>query len=145
MGRFIIDDSSAESKKGINAVQRCSVENQKGAIAVQSVAIVPFWFWTEHLWTALMPFLPSADELWRKSWVLCCTICIFREVCVHVILMKATCVSFYTRFLHKMNPGYQIIFPGDAAAGKPVIHKGQVQPIMLKVERKGGNKWVRFY
>ena len=27
--------SSVESQKGINAVQRCSIENQKGNIAVQ--------------------------------------------------------------------------------------------------------------
>ena len=33
---------SAESKKGINTVQRCSIENQKGTIAVQSLVIVPF-------------------------------------------------------------------------------------------------------
>ena len=35
--------SSAESKKGINAVQRCSVQNQKAAIARLCVAIMPFW------------------------------------------------------------------------------------------------------
>ena len=34
--------ASAESKKDINDVQRCSVENQKGAIAVQSLAIAAF-------------------------------------------------------------------------------------------------------
>ena len=37
-----INNLSAESKKGIDAVQRCSVENQKGAIAVQSLVIAPF-------------------------------------------------------------------------------------------------------
>ena len=31
------DDIVAESQKGINAVQRCSAANQKGAIAVQSL------------------------------------------------------------------------------------------------------------
>ena len=31
------DISSVESYKGVNAVQRCSVEDQKGAIAVQSL------------------------------------------------------------------------------------------------------------
>ena len=36
------------------AVQRCSVENQNGAIVV--MAIAPFWFSTEHLWTAITPF-----------------------------------------------------------------------------------------
>ena len=29
--------SSAESQKGINAVQRCSIENQKGTIAIDFV------------------------------------------------------------------------------------------------------------
>ena len=35
--------SSAEGKKGINAFQRCSVENQKGAIARLCTAIAAFW------------------------------------------------------------------------------------------------------
>eukprot|EP00057_Strongylocentrotus_purpuratus_P023121 XP_011677595.1 PREDICTED: LOW QUALITY PROTEIN: eukaryotic translation initiation factor 2D [Strongylocentrotus purpuratus] len=47
------------------------------------------------------------------------------------------------KFLHKMNPGYQILFPSDLSAKvQPRIHKGQVQPIILKLERKGGNKWI---
>ena len=29
--------SSAENQKGVNADQRCSIENQKGAIAIDSV------------------------------------------------------------------------------------------------------------
>ena len=29
--------SSVESQKGVNGVQRCSIENQKGAIALQSL------------------------------------------------------------------------------------------------------------
>ena len=29
--------SSAENQKGVNAVQRCSVENQKGAISIDFV------------------------------------------------------------------------------------------------------------
>ena len=29
--------SSVESQKGINVIQRCSIENQKGAIPVQSL------------------------------------------------------------------------------------------------------------
>ena len=29
--------SSVESQKGVNSVTRCSIENQKGAIAVQSL------------------------------------------------------------------------------------------------------------
>ena len=32
----------AESKKGINAVQRCSFQNQKGAVARLCTAIAPF-------------------------------------------------------------------------------------------------------
>ena len=36
-GSEISDISSVESQKGINDVQRCSVKNQKGAIAVQSL------------------------------------------------------------------------------------------------------------
>ena len=46
-------------------LQRCSVENQKGAIAVQSIymAIAPFWFSTEHLWSAITPFRLSTDDI----------------------------------------------------------------------------------
>ena len=33
-----------ENKKGINTVQHCSIENQKGTIAKNFVVIVPFWF-----------------------------------------------------------------------------------------------------
>nr|XP_054764505.1 eukaryotic translation initiation factor 2D-like [Lytechinus pictus] len=51
--------------------------------------------------------------------------------------------QLFTRFLHKMNPGYQIVFPGELPAGvQPQIHKGQVQPIILKLDRKAGNKWI---
>ena len=36
---------SAESQRGINAVQRCSIENQKGAIAIDFIQWeAPFWF-----------------------------------------------------------------------------------------------------
>ena len=39
-----------------------SVENQKGAITVQQcMAIAPFWFSTEHLWSAITPF-------WLFNW-----------------------------------------------------------------------------
>ena len=47
----------------LHKVQRQVSSNQKGAITVQSLVIAPFWFWTEHLWTVLMPFLLSADNL----------------------------------------------------------------------------------
>ena len=61
-----ISISSVESQKGIIkkiAFQRCSVENQKGAIAcTKSMAIAPFWFSAEHLWSAITPFwLSTAD------------------------------------------------------------------------------------
>ena len=46
--KYLEMNSSAESKKGINAVQRCSIENQKGVIATLRTAIVPFWFSMEH-------------------------------------------------------------------------------------------------
>ena len=47
--------SSAESQKGINAVQWCSIENQKSTIAIDfCTAIAPFWFWIEHLWTTII-------------------------------------------------------------------------------------------
>ena len=32
-----VGTSSAENQKGVNAVQQCSVENQKGAIAIDFV------------------------------------------------------------------------------------------------------------
>ena len=42
-----ISISSAESQKGVNAVQQCSVENQKGATAIDYehllILIAPFW------------------------------------------------------------------------------------------------------
>ena len=34
---IVISISSAENQKGINAVQRCSIENQKGTIAIDFV------------------------------------------------------------------------------------------------------------
>ena len=44
--------TSVEGQKGIITVQRCSLENQKGAIAVlvKSMAIAPFWFSTELMY-----------------------------------------------------------------------------------------------
>ena len=63
--------SSVESQKGINDVQRCSVENQKGTVAVQShrcfykvyMVITPFWFSMEHLWIEIAPFWLSTDDM----------------------------------------------------------------------------------
>ena len=57
--------SSVESQKGIIADQRCSIENQKGAIAILCTAIAPFWFSSEHLWnwSAITPFWLSTDDI----------------------------------------------------------------------------------
>ena len=83
--------SSVKSQKGINAVQRWSIENQKGAIAIKrSMVIAPFWFSTEHDWTALTPFWPSADNLVfkRDIYFLPCTFSLtltFNDIgCVHM-------------------------------------------------------------
>ena len=46
---FLIFISLADSHKGINAVQQCSIKNQKGTITIDSTAITPFWFSTDHL------------------------------------------------------------------------------------------------
>ena len=56
---------SVESQKGaIAIIQRCSVENQKGAIINRlCTAIVPFWFSIEHLWMVIAPFCRSLN--WR--------------------------------------------------------------------------------
>ena len=58
--------SSAESQKGINAVQQYSVENHKGAIS----PLIDFVQWQrpsglspEHRWTALTPFWLSTDNI----------------------------------------------------------------------------------
>ena len=53
----------ARRAEGVLTYQQWSVENQKGAIAVQSLlAIAPFWFSMVHRWTATMPFWLSADD-----------------------------------------------------------------------------------
>ena len=68
---------SVENQKGINAVHRCSVENQKGIKCCSSMfrwepeggyhhrlctVIVPFWFSTEHCWILIAPFWLSTDK-----------------------------------------------------------------------------------
>ena len=40
--------SSAESQKGINAIEWCSVENQNGAVATLCTVIAPFWLSTDN-------------------------------------------------------------------------------------------------
>ena len=62
------------ARKGVNAVHRCSIENQKGIIAVQkkkmAMAVAPFWFSMEHRWTMLMPFsgVPTNVAPTREGW-----------------------------------------------------------------------------
>ena len=57
--------SSVESQKGVISFQRCSIENQKGAITActKSMAMAPFWFSAEHLWPAIMSFWLSSDDI----------------------------------------------------------------------------------
>ena len=43
------DDNEVCQLRARRAVQPCSIENQKGTIAVRSVAMTPFWFSMEHL------------------------------------------------------------------------------------------------
>ena len=52
-------NNELKSQKGINAVLK-----QKGAIAIHSMAKVPFWFSTEHQNTALMAFWFSAVNMY---------------------------------------------------------------------------------
>ena len=83
---------SVKSQNGVNAVQRWSIENQKDAIAIKmsTKVIAPFWFSTEHHWTALTPFWPSADNLVfkRDIYFLPCTFSLtltFNDIgCVHM-------------------------------------------------------------
>ena len=68
-------------------IPNLSVESQKGIIIIavhmfhwvpegcyhtKSMTIVPFWFSTEHCWTALMPFWFSTEHCWtalRPFWL----------------------------------------------------------------------------
>ena len=54
-----------ESQNGINAVERCSVDNHQLGhyCCTKSVAIASFWFSMDHHWKALIPFWLSADEM----------------------------------------------------------------------------------
>ena len=52
------------ARRALFAVQRCSTEDQKGAVAVKkSMAIVPFWFSMENIWTVITPFWLSTDNI----------------------------------------------------------------------------------
>ena len=46
--------SSAESQKGVIAVQSCCTKSR---------AIAPFWLSTEYLWSAITPFWLSTDDI----------------------------------------------------------------------------------
>ena len=53
---------SVENQKGINAVEQCSIENQKGAICHR--ICTSFWFSMEHSWKFVtMPFWLSTDDI----------------------------------------------------------------------------------
>ena len=57
-------NTSAESQKGINAVQRCSVENKKGSITRLHTATTPFWVSREHLWRSLYQWVRYHHRLY---------------------------------------------------------------------------------
>ena len=61
---FNIVISSSESQKGIITIPRCSIESQKGAIAIDLfIAIAPFWFAKKHRWIVVTPFWLSTDNI----------------------------------------------------------------------------------
>ena len=76
---FYSDILVAESQKGVNAVQRCSVENQKGAITNfhhrLCTAITPFWLLNRISLNrkVRMPFWRSTDDIKREH---CTNYCI---------------------------------------------------------------------
>ena len=58
--------SCVESQKGAINIQRCSVETWKPDSryhCTKSMAIAPFWFSMEHLWSAIAPFWLSANDM----------------------------------------------------------------------------------
>ena len=62
--------SSVESQKGVIAHQRCSVENRKGAIAIDFVQQYrPSGSQREHLRTAITPFWLSTDDLYLRIFI----------------------------------------------------------------------------
>ena len=60
---------SDESQKGINDLQRCSIENQKGAVTCMYKLhdVNAFWFPTEHWQTVLTPFWLSIDDTMKND------------------------------------------------------------------------------
>ena len=68
--------SSADFQRG----QRCSVENQKGAIrCTMSMTIAPFWFSAEHFWIAITPFWLSTDDINAEN-----NKCKFKSNAIHI-------------------------------------------------------------
>ena len=60
-------------RKGAITIQRYSVENQKGTIAIDinCTAIAPFWFSSrEHLWILIAPFWLSTDDIYRDLFMI---------------------------------------------------------------------------
>ena len=56
--------SSVESQKGVIATQKMFCrEPERRYCCTKSMAIAPFWFSTEHLWSAIAPFWLSADNI----------------------------------------------------------------------------------
>ena len=59
--------SSVENQKGVNDLQRCSIENQNGAVMYKLHDVNAFWFPTEHRWTVLTPFWLSVDDTMKND------------------------------------------------------------------------------
>ena len=56
--------SSVESQKGVIVIQRMFRWEPEGRYrCTKSMAIAPFWFSTEHLWSAITPFWLSTDAI----------------------------------------------------------------------------------
>ena len=59
--------SSVESQKGVIAAQRCFRWEPEGRYCcTKSMAIAPFWFSTEHCWSAITALLALN---WRHLWI----------------------------------------------------------------------------
>ena len=58
-------------------------EPEGGYCCTKSMAIVPFWFSTEHLWSSIAPFWLSADDIIHALVRVSCEIKF--EACLHVL------------------------------------------------------------